>query len=49
MCLDRPYRKALSEDQIISELRAEAGTKFDPHLVDLFIQMIQADKRAQAA
>ena len=49
MCLDRPYRKALSEDQIISELRAEAGTKFDPHLVDLFIQVIQADRRAQAA
>lgn len=49
MCMDRPYRKALSQEQIIAELRSEAGTKFDPRLVDLFIEMLQMEGQAQAA
>jgi diguanylate cyclase (GGDEF)-like protein len=49
MSLDRPYRKALSVDEIIAEIRAGAGTRFDPHLVEVFVEMLQAERRAQAA
>jgi HD-GYP domain-containing protein (c-di-GMP phosphodiesterase class II) len=49
MSLDRPYRKALSVDEIIAELEAGAGTKFDPRLVEVFVEMLQAERRAQAA
>lgn len=40
MSSDRPYRKALSRDEIIDELRSNAGTQFDPTLVELFIEKI---------
>ena len=49
MSLDRPYRKALSEEEILTEFKAGAGSKFDPHLVDVFIEMLQAERRARAA
>jgi diguanylate cyclase (GGDEF)-like protein len=49
MCLDRPYRRALSADEIIAELQAGAGAKFDPRLVNIFIEMLKAERRAQAA
>ena len=49
MRLDRPYRKALAAEQIDAELRSEAGAKFDPRLVDLFLEMLHAERRAQAA
>ena len=49
MSLDRPYRKALSVDEIIAELLAGAGTKFDPHLVEVFVEMLQAERRALQA
>lgn len=41
MTSDRPYRKAMSREAAISELRAGAGTQFDPNLVGVFIQMIE--------
>jgi len=34
---DRPYRKALSSERALEELRKGAGTQFDPRLVDMFI------------
>jgi len=37
MTASRPYREALSTEEAIKELRANSGTQFDPHLVDLFI------------
>jgi len=49
MSLDRPYRKALSVDEIIAELEAGVGTRFDPRLVEVFVEMLQAERRAQAA
>jgi HD-GYP domain-containing protein (c-di-GMP phosphodiesterase class II) len=33
MTTDRPYRAALSFDAAVEELRANAGTQFDPAVV----------------
>jgi len=38
----RPYRSALSQEEILQELRKGSGTQFDPKLVEIFISMIQA-------
>ncbi|MCK4260215.1 MAG: diguanylate cyclase [Halanaerobiales bacterium] len=40
MISDRPYRKALTNDEAIKQLRFNKGTQFDPNLVDIFIQTI---------
>jgi diguanylate cyclase (GGDEF)-like protein/putative nucleotidyltransferase with HDIG domain len=37
MMLDRPYRRGLPWGRVVAELRANAGTQFDPSLVDMFI------------
>ena len=36
MTSDRPYRRAMPEDQAIAELRRCAGTQFDPDVVEMF-------------
>lgn len=41
MTSDRPYRKAISYEAAIAELRRCSGTQFDPDLVELFIQGCQ--------
>ena len=38
---DRPYRKAMAKDEIIGYIEKNAGKIFDPHIVALFIEMIQ--------
>ncbi len=38
MTADRPYRKALSVDQALAELRKFAGVQFDPEIVDAFVK-----------
>jgi len=40
MIHDRPYRKALTQIQAIDELILNAGTQFDPHLVDIFVNKV---------
>ncbi|MCH8949578.1 MAG: HD domain-containing protein [Chloroflexi bacterium] len=40
MTYDRPYRKALSIEVALREIRANAGTQFDPEVVEAFIRMI---------
>ncbi|MBC7087419.1 MAG: HD-GYP domain-containing protein [Tissierellales bacterium] len=40
MTTDRPYRKALTKEMAIEELKKYSGTQFDPKLVETFINMI---------
>jgi HD-GYP domain-containing protein (c-di-GMP phosphodiesterase class II) len=40
MTTDRPYRKALSEEQAVAELLANAGTCFDPRVVQPFVSEV---------
>jgi diguanylate cyclase (GGDEF)-like protein len=39
MTHDRPYKRAMSHDMAIKELRRHSGTQFDPQLVTLFCDL----------
>ncbi len=41
MVNDRPYKKKMTQEQAIAELRRCSGTQFDPVLVEEFIQMLK--------
>lgn len=40
---DRPYRKAMTRDEVIQYIRDHSGSHFDPKLAERFIKMILAD------
>jgi diguanylate cyclase (GGDEF)-like protein/PAS domain S-box-containing protein len=40
MLNERPYKKSISKDEAILELKRNSGTQFDPLLVNKFIEMI---------
>jgi len=42
MTSDRAYRKGLSHEQAISELKRSSGTQFDPYVLDAFIEIIDS-------
>ncbi len=46
MVSDRPYRKALSLERAIEELRTNSGTQFDPIVVDAFLAILAEKDRA---
>jgi diguanylate cyclase (GGDEF)-like protein/putative nucleotidyltransferase with HDIG domain len=46
MTTTRPYRKALTVQQALDELREAAGTQLDPELVALFVDGIEHDPDA---
>ncbi|MDQ6712194.1 MAG: HD domain-containing protein, partial [Candidatus Dormibacteraeota bacterium] len=41
MSTERPYRPALSTEQVISELRNQAGSQFDPRVVEAVVAVVQ--------
>jgi diguanylate cyclase (GGDEF)-like protein len=47
MVADRPYAAGITEAEVRAELRRNAGTQFDPHVVDALIAVL--DARAGAA
>lgn len=44
MASDRPYRKGMSEKEILAELEQNSGTQFDPHVVQAFIRAVEDGK-----
>jgi len=38
---DRPYRRAWTRERAIAYLKEQRGIQFDPHLVDVFVAMIE--------
>ena len=44
MTSNRCYRKALSKDEVINELKNNRGTQFDPKIVDVFLKLIEDNK-----
>jgi HD-GYP domain-containing protein (c-di-GMP phosphodiesterase class II) len=40
----RPYRKAMSREEAITELKNNSGTQFDPAVVDAFLQSQNLDE-----
>ncbi|GAB2967782.1 diguanylate cyclase [Saccharothrix stipae] len=41
MRADRPHRRALTHEQAVRELRSGRGARFDPHLVDVFLELLE--------
>lgn len=44
MTSSRPYRSAMSEQQALQELRENAGTQFDPEIVEAFVRSRTGDQ-----
>jgi cyclic di-GMP phosphodiesterase len=40
LTMDRPYRKALAEEEVLGMMRADAGKHFDPRVLDAFLGML---------
>jgi diguanylate cyclase (GGDEF)-like protein/putative nucleotidyltransferase with HDIG domain len=48
MTSDRPYREAMSHGEAIAELSANAGTQFDPRVVEVLIGQLYGQRQAAA-
>ena len=45
MTSDRPYRKGLSKERAIKELKRVSGTQLDPELVKVFVEMLMSREK----
>jgi len=41
MTSDRPYRKGMDHEAAMAEIKKNAGTQFDPYVVEKFVQMVE--------
>ena len=48
MTSDRPYRKAMSHEDALRELRKNAGTQFDPQVVEALMGCLYGDRTLAA-
>jgi len=44
MTSERSYRKALSEEEAVTEIRKNAGTQFDPEIARIFVEKVLVKK-----
>ncbi len=44
MTTDRPYRRALSQEEALRRLRARSGSQWDPKLVEIFCGLVKDDR-----
>lgn len=49
MTSDRPYRRALPKDRAIPEIKRNAGSQFDPEVVEVFLSVISEQASEIAA
>ena len=40
MTQDRPYRKAMTKEAAIKEIKKNAGTQFDPEIARIFVEQV---------
>jgi putative nucleotidyltransferase with HDIG domain len=46
MISDRPYREAMPSERAVEELRGNAGSQFDPRIVNAFLRVLEGRSRA---
>lgn len=44
LCSPRPYRSAMPVDKVVAYIREQSGKHFEPLVVDLFIQLLRAER-----
>lgn len=49
MVNDRPYHKAMPEADAIAELKRCSGTQFDPHVVEVFVKLLEREELPKEA
>lgn len=47
MSTDRPYRKALTHEMVIDEVRKCSGTQFHPKVVEAYFKMLEKQKKGE--
>ena len=45
MITGRPYKKAMSKEEAIAELKKSSGTQFDPDLTEKFIEILRSSRK----
>jgi len=48
MTSDRPYRKAMSKEKAIQEIKRCSGKQFDPHLVEVFLSIVEEGEKGNS-